>query len=270
MGRHSRKGPAPQGSDGKRRGSARSGPSAGQRDVPAAPSPGVRDHAAPPAYGTPAQGVPQVRGGHPEHREPGGGWGQQRYGDRQGGGSPAPRNPQQPQGRQTRSAPTGQRQVPGPRREFIDAFDAPPSPYGSGAGAADVDPARWRPDPYAPVTDWDDENSRPRVGSADGSGRGSDRDDDREAAPDADGDGERPAKGALGRTFTGIAAAAVTTVLVVVVAGQVTDRGNSGPARSRPVISPATARAPPRAPTAGRRRRSPPPRPRRCRSPTAS
>ncbi|WP_381794355.1 DUF3152 domain-containing protein [Streptomyces niveus] len=225
MGRHSRKGPAPQGSDGKRRGSARSGPSAGQRDVPAAPSPGVRDHAAPPAYGTPAQGVPQVRGGHPEHREPGGGWGQQRYGDRQGGGSPAPRNPQQPQGRQTRSAPTGQRQVPGPRREFIDAFDAPPSPYGSGAGAADVDPARWRPDPYAPVTDWDDENSRPRVGSADGSGRGSDRDDDREAAPDADGDGERPAKGALGRTFTGIAAAAVTTVLVVVVAGQVTDRG---------------------------------------------
>ena len=40
----------------------------------------------------------------------------------------------------------------------------------------------------------------------------------------ADEDGaseERPAKGGKGRTFTGIAAAAVTTVLAVVVAGQV-------------------------------------------------
>ncbi|WP_329035583.1 DUF3152 domain-containing protein [Streptomyces sp. NBC_01725] len=224
MGRHSRKGPAPQGSDSKKRASTGSGPPAGRRDVPAAPSPGGRDHAAPPPYGTPAHGVPQVRGGHPEHREPGGGWGQQRYGDGQAGGSPGPRHPQQPQGRQPRPAPAGQRQVPGPRREFIDAFDAPPSRYGSAAGGTDVDSARWRPDPYASVTDWDDENSRPRVGSADGSGRGSDHDDG-EAAPDADGDGERPAKGALGRTFTGIAAAAVTTVLVVVVAGQVTDRG---------------------------------------------
>ncbi|MCI3222202.1 DUF3152 domain-containing protein [Streptomyces sp. NP-1717] len=222
MGRHSRKGPAPQGSGGKKR--APAGPAAGHRDAPAAPSPGGRDHAAPPAYGTPAHGVPQVRGGHPEHREPGGGWGQQRYEDWQGGGAPGPRHPQQPQGRQTPSAPAGQRQVPGPRREFIDAFDVPPPPSGSGAGSGtDVDAARWRPDPYAPVTDWDDENSRPRAGSADGSGRGSDRDDDSDAAPDAD--GERPAKGGLGRTFTGIAAAAVTTVLVVVVAGQVTDRG---------------------------------------------
>lgn len=226
MGRHSRKGPAPQGSDSRKRGSAASGPPADRREAPAAPSPAGRDHAAPPAYGTPAHGVPQVRGGHPEHREQGGGWGRQRYGDWQGDGSPGPRAPQQPQGRGTRPAPAGRGQVPGPRREFVDAFDAfdaPPSARRS--GAADVDADRWRPDPYAPVTDWDDENSRPRAGSADGSGRGSDRDDGREGAPDADGDGERPVKGGLGRTFTGIAAAAVTTVLVFVVAGQVTDRG---------------------------------------------
>ncbi|MEU9705234.1 DUF3152 domain-containing protein [Streptomyces sp. NPDC047981] len=41
---------------------------------------------------------------------------------------------------------------------------------------------------------------------------------------------EAPAKaGGKGRTFTGIAAAAVTTVLAVVVAGQVTDRGTGAP-----------------------------------------
>lgn len=231
MGRHSRKGPAPQRSDSGKGASAGSNPPAGQREAPAAPSgpsPGGRDRVAPDpspqSYGTPAHGVPQVRGGHPEHREPGGGWGdQRRYGDWQG--------PPQPQARggQARSAPAGQqRRVPGPRREFVDAFDAPPPPYGSGVGAGGthVDSAQWRPDPYAPVTDWDDENSRPRAGSADGSG-GSDRDDGRETAPDPGGDAERPAGGGLGRTFTGIVAAAVTTVLAVVVAGQVTDR--SGP-----------------------------------------
>ncbi|MEV0776158.1 DUF3152 domain-containing protein [Streptomyces sp. NPDC050428] len=215
MGRHSRKGPAPQRSDSKKSAPAASGP----------PPLGERERAAP-AHGTPAHGVPQVRGGHPEHREPGGGWGdQRRYGDWQGG----PQGPAYPQGpgRQTRSAPPGQHRVPGPRREFVDAFDAPPPPYGSGSGT-DTDAARWRPDPHAPVTDWDDEGSRPRTASSADSGRGSDRGDptDPTTAPDAAGDGERPAKGGLGRTFTGIAAAAVTTVLAVVVAGQVTDGRN--------------------------------------------
>ncbi|MFD3524264.1 DUF3152 domain-containing protein [Streptomyces sp. NPDC058653] len=247
MGRHSRKGPAPKASDSKKRASTVSGPPAGEREARPAPPLGGRERPAP-AYGTPAHGVPQVRGGHPEHREPGGGWGgQQRYGDWQndpsgrggqqrppypaGPGGPAryPQNPQGPRG-QTRSAPAGQRpvQVPGPRREFVDAFDAPPSPYGGGAGAGTglgTDSAQWRPDPYASVTDWDDESSRPRAAFAADSGRGSDRDDP--DAADADGDRERPEKGSLGRTFTGIAAAAVTTVLAVVVAGQVTD--GSGP-----------------------------------------
>lgn len=172
--------------------------------------------------------MPQVRGGHPEHHEPGGGWGDQgRYGAPQGTGYP-----QGPRGR-SRPAPAPQGRVPGPRREFIDAFDAPAPPYGSGAGTGsgtgfgtDADSGQWRPDPYGPVTDWDDKDSHPRTALAADSGRGSDRDGP-EAAPGADGDDGRPAKGGLGRAFTGIAAAAVTTVLAVVVAGQVTDGRDS-------------------------------------------
>ncbi|MFD3484344.1 DUF3152 domain-containing protein [Streptomyces sp. NPDC058665] len=219
MGRHSRKGPAPKASDSKKRAPAVSGPPPAERERPA-----PQASPAAPVYGTPAHGVPQVRGGHPEHREPGGGWGgQQRYGDWPGGRGGGQQRPQRP-------APTGQRQapvqVPGPRREFVDAFDAPPSPYG-GSGAAvglDADSARWRPDPYGSVADWDDESSRPRTASAADSGRGPDRDDP-DGLPDAVGGDERPEKGNLGRTLTGIAAAAVTTVLAVVVAAQVTDGG---------------------------------------------
>lgn len=168
--------------------------------------------------------MPQVRGGHPEHHEPGGGWGdQRRYGDRQGGqqGSGYPPGPRG----QTRSAPAGQGRVPGPRREFVDAFDAPPAPRGAGF-RTDADTGQWRPDPYGPVTDWDDEASHPRTASAADSGRGSDRDGPGDAH-DAGSEGERPAKGGAGRAFTGIAAAAVTTVLAVVVAGQVTDGRDS-------------------------------------------
>ncbi|MET9552882.1 DUF3152 domain-containing protein [Streptomyces sp. NPDC006645] len=171
--------------------------------------------------------MPQVRGGHPEHREPGGGWGdQRRYGDRQGG----PQGSGQPQGPrgQSRPAPPVRGRVPGPRREFIDAFDAPPSPYRSGAGSGlgtDADTGQWRPDPSGSVTDWDDEASHPRAAMGSDSGRGSGRDGP--GTPDAGGDGRRPAKGGAGRTLTGIAAAAVTTVLAVVVAGQVTDGRDS-------------------------------------------
>ncbi|CAM5683754.1 DUF3152 domain-containing protein [Streptomyces aurantiogriseus] len=64
-------------------------------------------------------------------------------------------------------------------------------------------------DPYASVTDWD---PAPRGAAP------ADVDDD--APPTGE---PVAAKGAKGRTFTGIAAAAVTTVLAVVVAGQVTD-----------------------------------------------
>ncbi|OEJ25141.1 hypothetical protein AS594_12255 [Streptomyces agglomeratus] len=201
MGRHSRRGPAPKGAAGK---PAIPGPA---EEAPAGPdAPGGRrgrartaDYEAASAPrrpqerqqqygGTPAHGVPHVRGGHPEQREPGGGWGAApdgRYGDRQG----AAQGPPQPQ---ARYAAAGAR-IPGPRQEFVEAFDAP----------------------------------RRRVPATGPSGAGADRERDETAAA-GDGDGgspdtydDGPARGGKGRAFTGVAAAAVTTVLAVVVAGQV-------------------------------------------------
>ncbi|MFF8970473.1 DUF3152 domain-containing protein [Streptomyces sp. NPDC014995] len=157
------------------------------------------------ADGTPAHGFPQVRGGHPQQREGGGGWGE--LSGRTAAGS-GPMIPRQRPG------------VPGaPRQEYLDAF----------AEESDDVFTRRRPvsvaasvghahDPYASVTDWD-AGPRRAVPAAD---------DD---APPA---GEPvPAKGAKGRTFTGIAAAAVTTVLAVVVAGQVTEARDADSAQSQ-------------------------------------
>ncbi|WP_443063443.1 DUF3152 domain-containing protein [Streptomyces sp. NBC_00461] len=141
------------------------------------------------ADGTPARGTPQVRGGHPEQREGGGGWGELR-----GSGVPIPRQ---------RQAPPG-----GPRQDYLDAFGEDDDVFAPrNAVSAHAS------DPYASVTDWD-----PRTGV----GVPSETDDD---APPAGVPTGVPAqaKGGKGRTFTGIAAAAVTTVLAVIVAGQVTD-----------------------------------------------
>ncbi|MEV7126070.1 DUF3152 domain-containing protein [Streptomyces sp. NPDC093260] len=173
-----------------------------------------------PSDGTPAPGVPQARGGHPEQREAGGGWG--RLGSRsedadgprrgrRGGtdsvGAVPSAGPALPIPRQ-RQAPPG-----GPRQDYLDAFDedgdvfaarssgGPQRPDTAKAATAAVPPARKGEDFAA-------------GGPADG------------AAPD----GEPPARGKAvpkGRTFAGIAAAAVTTVLAVVVAGQVAD-GHTG------------------------------------------
>ncbi|MFJ9325848.1 DUF3152 domain-containing protein [Streptomyces sp. NPDC101230] len=220
MGRHSRKG-----AEAIRPDAAAADP-AGRPDVPR-PSGGRRRRQGPvpPADGyTPFQDAPQVRGGHPEQREPGGGWGtgpqprhettggQQRsyaYGSAPG----APDRPDQDaareqavarqvsaqraaqhaaDGRTARQPAADPGAMPGPRREFVDAFDAdPPTPVGtpearSGAGAAGP--------PVEP-----------------------------EEAADGEPAERREAKGGKGRTFTGIAAAAVTTVLAVVVAGQVAE-----------------------------------------------
>ncbi len=179
---------------------------------------------------TPFQDAPQVRGGHPESHEPGGGWGagpayaRQPHGQQhttpyaqpygppgrqpQGQGQDQGRGPGQDQeareqavarqvsaqrvaaqrtadGRTARQPAAGPGAMPGPRREFVDAFD--------------------------------DDASAPAVSPDAGGPEG----------PDGGPDGtapERPGpKGSKGRTFTGIAAAAVTTVLAVVVAGQVAD-----------------------------------------------
>ncbi|NEB77884.1 DUF3152 domain-containing protein [Streptomyces sp. SID14478] len=149
---------------------------------------------------TPARpGEPRVRGGHPEQREPGGGWGEAAGHESEGRGFVAPTGP-----------PLVPR--PRPRQEYVDAFD--------GAGAktgtdADADAGADSGDPYAAVTDWDDEGPPPAQSLS--------------VEPD-----EERGKRGKGLTFTGIAAAAVTTVLAVVVAGQVTDGdGGSGSARAQ-------------------------------------
>ncbi|MGW3985876.1 DUF3152 domain-containing protein [Streptomyces sp. NPDC004830] len=147
-----------------------------------------------PPDGTPAHGFPQVRGGHPEQREAGGGWGESRGsgGGPAGVGAPIPR--------QRRAS------VPVPRQEYLDAFDE-------------------EDDVFAPRTP-------ASAHAADAGGSAPDR---KAGAPAGSGDAGRPSgtpvpgKGGKGRAFTGIAAAAVTTVLAVVVAGQVADdRGGTG------------------------------------------
>ncbi|MEU9571263.1 DUF3152 domain-containing protein [Streptomyces massasporeus] len=173
--------------------------------------------------GTPSYGFPQARGGHPEQREAGGGWGELRGsgGGPAGVGVPIPR--------QRRAS------VPGPRQDYLDAFHeeddvfAPRTP--ASAHAADA---------YASVTDW-------TVGTPAGSGSGGHDDAGPTGTP-------VPDKGGKGRAFTGIAAAAVTTVLAVIVAGQVADdpggagvQSQSAPDRARDVrdgASRADGRAP--------------------------
>jgi hypothetical protein len=186
--------------------------------------------------GTPVQGagVPGVRGGHPEQREPGGGWGELNsrsgagYGPAPGvgaGGAPAPSATAAPLPRQRRAPGEG------PRQEYLDAFDADASDADDDVFA--TRPARRAPgtarpaDPYASVTDWS---------AADGNaaGRGGEGGGVLDDAEDRSPTGEpASAKGAKGRTFTGIAAAAVTTVLAVVVAGQVADGTDGGDTRSQ-------------------------------------
>lgn len=276
MGRHSRKGPGPKGSNtdggsGAAAGAARVqtavdgggagvdayGGAGGPGGVPAhdvgghpvadpygqapphAPGPGAYDQGSPHhhggTYGYGAEhtasgyGVPAARGGHPEQREAGGGWGagaaaapsaydvgqHSQHGQQHGqhGQQHVPQHPgaeqyahpehvhahgthvppHAPLGAEPDAGSAGSR-IPGPRREFVDAFD-PAQPPG-GAAAPPVAPGP--PAPTAPDPD----------------GAGGRVDDGPGAVP-------RPRRGGKGRTLTGIAAAAVTTVLAVVVAGQV-------------------------------------------------
>ncbi|MFH8978040.1 DUF3152 domain-containing protein [Streptomyces sp. NPDC017890] len=199
--------------------------------------------------GTPAHGVPRTRGGHPEQREPGGGWGELSGRTGPGQGAPAgpsagapsqpghPAHPSHPAhpgppGRSVRSGPSFPRQRQAaagePRQEYLDAF-------GEDGDVFAARPPRRNPvspqsaGPYASVTDWSAADGGGGItgGGITGSGVGGGV-----AASGADSDapptGEpAPVKGGKGRTFTGIAAAAVTTVLAVVVAGQVAD-GSDG------------------------------------------
>ncbi|MFH8800046.1 DUF3152 domain-containing protein [Streptomyces sp. NPDC017936] len=160
--------------------------------------------------GTPAHGFPQVRGGHPQQREDAAGRGGSRGRTASGTGPLIPR--QRPPARS------------GPRQEYLDAFAEDddvftrrgPASVPTPGSARDPFAAYGSRDPYASVADRD---TVPRPGAP---------------ADDAPPGGEPvTAKGAKGRTFTGIAAAAVTTVLAVVVAGQVTDARDGDSARAQ-------------------------------------
>ncbi|MGW7164579.1 DUF3152 domain-containing protein [Streptomyces sp. NPDC054884] len=215
MGRHSRRGPAPKrAGDGAPRGAsqgasqgASAGPAPGDARGSRAQAPplpplgpdGAPAHGVPRfADGTPAHGFPQARGGHPEQREAGGGWGDLRA-RQPGTGQPViprqrPMPPSSGPGQGPRPSGHGARQ--GPRQDYLDAF---------GADTQDDVFTRVRP-AYAPP------RARERLPHA--------------PVPDADSvsrESDPAAKGGKGRAFTGIAAAAVTTVLAVVVAGQVAD-----------------------------------------------
>ncbi|MEU9110820.1 DUF3152 domain-containing protein [Streptomyces sp. NPDC048483] len=247
MGRHSRQGrPETAGDDP---GTAGPPPSPGGR-VPS-PGPGRRRRQAP--TGDPAT---EVRGGHPQQREPGGGWGAFPT-------APPPRGPRIPRPRAAEAPGGGPRYgaggaagatgfapagppgvpgagavqgivggpagVPGPRSEYVEAFEDD-DVFRAGApeqgGMADGLPPGGRFTGRSVVFDRDEIDELDRQAALGAEGAGPDDPPDPEAE-DAE-DGGR--KGTKGRTFTGAAAAAVTTVLAVVIAGQVADQHKDGEA----------------------------------------
>ncbi|MFD7506709.1 DUF3152 domain-containing protein [Streptomyces sp. NPDC059850] len=125
--------------------------------------------------------------------------------------------------------------MPGPRKEYLQAFDA----TGTGADALETDgedvfaagapgavPPPRRTSPGAGADD-------ARKNAADGLDDGTATAADGADGSDLAGKGARGVtKGGKSRTFTGIAAAAVTTVLAVVVAGQVAN-GPQGDDKAR-------------------------------------
>ncbi|MFI9600770.1 DUF3152 domain-containing protein [Streptomyces sp. NPDC052043] len=264
MGRHSRRGPAPKDAtantsigrddrsgpelpDGERPGGGPEGRDGRAYRGDAEPRRGLRGRHGTPAYGTPAHGtprladgtpvggVPRVRGGHPEQREAGGGWGRPgepamerngaqgpttaglgsstgiggsaRTGGSTGtGGSAAPADSV----RSRASIPRQRRTSPGgPRQDYLDAF-----------GEDD--------DVFAPRSRGDVRTANPAVAPPyEPAGRdAAERGDDGAARPSGE---PATSTATKGKAFTGIAAAAVTTVLAVVVAGQVAeDQPDSG------------------------------------------
>ncbi|MCM3262985.1 DUF3152 domain-containing protein [Streptomyces thermoviolaceus] len=182
---------------------------------------GTPAHGVPrPPDGTPAGGVPQIRGGHPEQHEPGGGWGRPVPGPAgaAGAGPAAPAGaPAAGPGPATPPVPQQRQQPAGPRQDYLDAFDGENSVFA--------------PRPAAAAHPEVSSDGRHGSGAGTDAGRGTGQGADDGAPPD-DAGARDAGKGGKGRTFTGIAAAAVTTVLAVVVAGQVTDEHSGAHAQS--------------------------------------
>ncbi|WP_416968363.1 DUF3152 domain-containing protein [Streptomyces sp. 4F14] len=172
-----------------------------------------------PLDGTPAHGFPPVRGGHPEQREAGGGWGA--FGE---GGAGRPSVVPRP------------RVGGGPRQEYVDAFGDAPVQVDGGGRAVNTVNRSGRMDTAVHM----DVDLIDRLDRRDGVDRGIDHpstplnlvDPINPINPDIDAEAPASTKSTKGRAFTGIAAAAVTTVLAVVVAGQVTDGESDDTART--------------------------------------
>ncbi|WP_346767997.1 DUF3152 domain-containing protein [Streptomyces sp. JB150] len=177
--------------------------------------------------GTPARGVPHVRGGHPEQREAGGGWGETAGPGAHDAGIP-PQRPSTGQAGQAGKARRASRagaagSAPGatggrPRQDYLDAFAADEAADDvftrrthrtHAAGPAEPAERTDGAEPYASTARRDGTGGTPPT---DASARG---------------------RGGKGRAFAGVAAAAVTTVLAVVVAGQVADGQEGGAVRSQ-------------------------------------
>ncbi|MER6357847.1 DUF3152 domain-containing protein [Streptomyces sp. NPDC001634] len=173
---------------------------------------GTPAHGVPrPSDGTPAHGTPRVRGGHPQQPEAGGGWGESMGAAVPVGASQAvPAMPRIPRQR-------------GPRQDYLDAFDEDDDVFAPRRTGAAV---------HAP----------PLTGDRD-----AETEHGTEGGPEPEADEAVRKTSGKGRTFTGIAAAAVTTVLAVVVAGQVvggqgkaTVRSESATGQARDTHGPAT------------------------------
>ncbi|MFG2097028.1 DUF3152 domain-containing protein [Streptomyces sp. NPDC048612] len=190
-----------------------------------------------------------VRGGHPEQREPGGGWGEFPTTPAPGQGAPRIPRPRAEMPHGPRMAAPGS--GPGPRREFVEAFDAGTYPRGAVEVSDPEDDVFRAGAPrkaaaaagaYGPGTDgaapggrytgrsvvFDreaaDGQDRPAEPGVLGAGPGGPGDEDLDDGYGAEEGRHGVRKGGKGRTFTGAAAAAVTTVLAVVIAGQVAEQ----------------------------------------------
>ncbi|WP_367124196.1 DUF3152 domain-containing protein [Streptomyces phytohabitans] len=216
--------------------------------------------AAGPGPGTPPRGVPGVgpatRGGHPQHREPGGGWGASGAGQGPPTGG-VPRVSPLP-GRGTPNRPSGPRQEyldafdalddtgenvfaagapqrkPQPRRPSQPQKQSQQQPPAR-AGREEPDPGPPEFEPPEPGHPLDDFPVKPLAVRERRAPDGDRDDEDRGPEP---GPGRRPpdadepyaplaavdtggGKPARKRTFAGVGAAAVATVLAVVVGGQI-------------------------------------------------
>ncbi|MCL6737826.1 DUF3152 domain-containing protein [Streptomyces neyagawaensis] len=163
--------------------------------------------------GTPGRGFPQSRGGHPEQREAGGGWG------RLGGETrPHPGDGQGAYGAPS-GAPYGAPGGPSYGAQHGESSGSPSGAPGQGQGRRIPIP-RQRQEAVPPPP------GGPRQAYLDAF--------DEEQPPTGDpGEGKDTGKSGKGRAFAGIAAAAVTTVLAVIVGGQVTGGQEDTTARAQ-------------------------------------